>query len=176
MSECKSSSDCQRLVADEQLNSRHGRRRAIRSWRKCAWWSATTTRYCEARASALLSGLVNVGRRRPTTVPCCGPGADQGPFARRRITLDYAFGMDGAQVAAAVRSYVSCQPGCRFIPRTTSRRSSTRHLPRAPPGFLLKDSTSHRDRHQGGARLKSEGPRRGGALAGRGPAGGDLLA
>ncbi len=80
--------------------------------------------------------------------------------------LDYRMpGMDGAQVAAAVRSY-ELPTRVLLISAHDEPAIVYQALQQAPPDSC-SGFDSHRDR-QGGARLR-EGPRRGGALAGRGP-------
>lgn len=81
--------------------------------------------------------------------------------------LDYRMpGMDGAQVAAAVRSY-ELPTRVLLISAHDEPAIVYQALQQGAAGFPAQGFDSHRDR-QGGARLR-EGPRRGGALAGRGP-------
>lgn len=85
--------------------------------------------------------------------------------------LDYRMpGMDGAQVAAAVRSY-ELPTRVLLISAHDEPAIVYQALQQGAAGFPAQGFDSHRDR-QGGARLR-EGPRRGGALAGRGPRRGD---
>lgn len=135
------SSDCQRLVADEQLNS--------------SPWSA---RHEQSAAGESARG----GRRRPPVISrgrCAsafvewlgerGGEADDGAAALELIKahlpdvalLDYRMpGMDGAQVAAAVRSY-ELPTRVLLISAHDEPAIVYQALQQGAAGFLLKDST-----------------------------------
>lgn len=165
------SSDCQRLVADEQLNSspwsaRHEQSAAGESARGGRRRPPVISRgRCASAFVEWLGERGRRGRRRRR-----GPGVDQGPFARRRIAgLPHARHGRRAGCGGGAQLRVA-NPGAAYF---RARRAGDR-LPGTPTGrrrIPAQGFDSHRDR-QGGARLR-EGPRRGGALAGRGPRRGD---
>lgn len=160
------SSDCQRLVADEQLNSspwsaRHEQSAAGESARGGRRRPPVISRgRCASAFVEWLGERGRRGRRRRR-----GPGVDQGPFARRRIAgLPHARHGRRAGCGGGAQLRVA-NPGAAYF---RARRAGDR-LPGTPTGrrrIPAQGFDSHRDR-QGGARLR-EGPRRGGALAGRG--------
>lgn len=135
------SSDCQRLVADEQLNS--------------SPWSA---RHEQSAAGESARG----GRRRPPVISrgrCASAFVEwlgeRGRRGRRRrpalelikahlpdvALLDYRMpGMDGAQVAAAVRSY-ELPTRVLLISAHDEPAIVYQALQQGAAGFLLKDST-----------------------------------
>lgn len=135
------SSDCQRLVADEQLNSspwsaRHEQSAAGESARGGRRRPPVISRgRCASAFVEWLGERGRRGRRRRR-----GPGVDQGPFARRRIAgLPHARHGRRAGCGGGAQLRVA-NPGAAYF---RARRAGDR-LPGTPTGaagFLLKDST-----------------------------------